>query len=149
MNLNSVTIELEAAIAAQQQIIGSDAELEAAVAAFGAAMAPAMRAAALGLAEQAAAEVTAQLPDQRVDVVLEDGELRLTVQSEADRVTVSTDELEARITLRLPQTLKESVEAAASDQGESANSYIVKALAANVRAAQRRAGRSFRGTIRT
>lgn len=149
MDANTVTVEVEAALLRQQQIIGNDAALASAVAAFGAALEPALRAASLELAEQAAAEVSAQLPDQRVDVVVEGGNPRLTVQADADLVPETSGELEARITLRLPQSLKEDIESAAADRGESVNSYLVRTLAADARSAQRRAGRSFRGTIRT
>jgi hypothetical protein len=149
MDSNPVTIEIEAALAAQQQIIGNDAALDGAVAAFAAVLEPAMRAATLRLAEQAAAEVSAQLPDQRVDVVVEDGEPRLAVQADADPVPETGGELEARITLRLPQVLKDDIETAATDRGESVNTYLVRTLTADVRSARRRAGRSFRGTIRT
>jgi predicted HicB family RNase H-like nuclease len=39
------------------------------------------------------------------------------------------DDLSARITLRLPETLKGSLETAAAREGVSANAWIVRALA--------------------
>ena len=144
-----MTFEVEAALATQQQIMGEDAALAGAASALGAALEPAMRAATLKLAEQAAAEVSAQLPDQRVDVIIEEGSPRLVVHTEAAPVQEASDELEARITLRLPQSLKDDIESAAAGRGESVNTYLVRTLTADARTARRRAGRSFRGTIRT
>ena len=56
---------------------------------------------------------------------------------------------EARITVRLPQQLKEQLESAASESGESMNTFVIRSLSAKTRAVERRAGKSFRGTIQT
>jgi hypothetical protein len=57
--------------------------------------------------------------------------------SGADDVPTPGDDLSARITLRLPETLKVSVEAAAGQEGVSTNAWIVRALS---RALDRRSG---------
>ena len=55
-----------------------------------------------------------------------------------DTAPAPGDDLSARITLRLPETLKAGVEAAAAREGVSANAWIVRALA---RALEPRAAR--------
>ena len=55
----------------------------------------------------------------------------------------AAEDTSARITLRLPETLKASVEAAAAREGVSVNSWLVQALA---RAVDRRPSRSSRLT---
>ncbi len=76
----------------------------------------------LEVLSEAALEVSSQLPSGRVEVHLAGQEPSL-VYVEAE------DGLTARITLRLPDSLKGSLEAAAGREGVSVNTWIVKALA--------------------
>jgi len=108
---------------------GSEALEEAAVALM-AALRPSLQQAAYRLAEQAAAEVAAQLEGYTVNVVLEDGEPSLLVREDAAPKPFTADDLSARITLRLPDSLKDHIEEAASDSGDSVNAFVVKALSA-------------------
>src|SRR5215218_9003235 len=101
------------------------------------ALGPALRLAATELAEQAAAEVGAQLPDHAVEVVLIDGDPTLRVL-DAPPATghvhpPPAEDLDARITLRLTPRLKHLVEDAAQLAGESVNAWVVDALATRTR----------------
>lgn len=79
---------------------------------------------------QAALELTAQLPDGRVEVRLsgQDPEL-VYVGEEPEPATAAADEAyTARITLRLPEGLKGGLEQLAASEGVSLNTWIVRAL---------------------
>ena len=128
MDTDSVVAEIEAAVAAQLELIGDDPAVDLASRALLASMEPAMRQAATRLAEQAAAEVAAQLPDHAVDVVITEGEPALRVRATAETASYSSEDLDARLTLRLPPTLKGELEDAAGDAGDSVNTYVIKAL---------------------
>lgn len=129
MDTTSILSELEAAIETQLQLAGGDPAVETAGRAVLGSLAPAFRAAALSLAEQAAEEVQAQLPDHTVDVVVSDGEPALSIRApESPRSPFSGEDLAARLTVRLPSMLKEEIEKAADDVGDSLNSYIIKTL---------------------
>jgi HicB family len=85
----------------------------------------------LGLLSEAALEVSSQLPAGHVELRLAGEEPSLVYVSDeaATQPTQVDDALTARITLRLPDSLKTSLEAAAAQDGVSLNSWIVKALA--------------------
>ena len=139
----------EAAVTNQVSLAGGDPEVEAAARALREALGPASRQLALELVEQAAAEVGAQLPHHGVEVVLRGGEPVLEVRSgEQERGRPADEEYGARITLRLPPSLKAAVEDAARVAGESVNSYLVGALSRST-ARPVRVGRRMKGTVRT
>jgi predicted HicB family RNase H-like nuclease len=130
MQTSAVLHNLESSVEAQLALMtGSDPTIEATGRAMLSALRPAIREAALELANQAAEEVRAQLSGHRVDLILADGEpsLRIT-QEEATSGAVEGD-FDARISLRLPPAIKDIVERAASDSGDSVNSWVVKTLA--------------------
>ena len=79
---------------------------------------------------EAALEISAQLPSGQVEVRLAGQQPSLIyVESEAEPAPPSGDDaFSARITLRLPESLKASLEAAASREGVSLNTYLVRAL---------------------
>jgi len=139
----------EAAVTNQVALGGADPAVEAAVRALRYALGPAVRQLALELMEQAAVEVDAQLPHHRVDVVLRGGEPALEVRTggEEERRPAG-EEYEARITLRLPPSLKSAIEGAARTAGESVNSYVVRNLSRST-ARPERVGRRMKGTVRT
>lgn len=149
MDTSIAMTRLEAAIERHVLVAGGDGEMEAMADALMATLEPAVHQIALDLAEQAAAEVSAQLASHDIDVVLSEGEPTLRVRSGGEGAEASNESLDARITLRLPPTLKERVEVAAEDVGESVNSWLVKALAAHARERGRRGGRRISGTIET
>lgn len=79
---------------------------------------------------EAALELSAQLEHGRVEVRVAGGEPELVYVEEAatDAVTTAEEAFDARITLRLPETLKARLEAAASAGGVSVNTWLVQAL---------------------
>jgi hypothetical protein len=149
MDIDSVIDQVNALVYGQLRMAGEDPAVEAAGEAMVRAMEPALRQAGMILAEQAAAEVGAQIADRRVEVVLNQGQPSLIVRDSDQTVTVSTDELDARITVRLPETLKEDIETAAQDLGDSVNTFVVRALASTTRAGHNSSRATFKGTIDT
>ena len=83
----------------------------------------------LDVLAQAALELTEKLPSGHVEVRLAGQEPEL-VFVEADAETgAGGEDLSARITLRLPDSLKRSIETAAAREGVSVNTWLVRALA--------------------
>jgi uncharacterized protein (DUF1778 family) len=146
MDTTSIISGIETALTDQLYLAGDDAAVVAAGEAVVAALGPALSKAALELAEQAAAEVGAQLPDYEVSVVLQEGEPSLTVRSIEPEVSFSTDDLGARLTLRLPPDLKAAIEDAAGSTGDSVNAYVVKTLS---RRGSGRSGKRITGRFQT
>lgn len=149
MDIDSVISQVNAMIYGQLRLAANDPAVEAAGEAILIALDPAFRQAGMALAEQAAAEVGAQLPDRKVDVVLSDGQPSLIVRDSEQTITVSTDELDARMTVRLPENLKEDIESAAQDLGDSVNTFVVRALSSTARAGRNSSRATFKGTIET
>jgi hypothetical protein len=99
---------------------------------------------------EAALELSAQLDDGRIDVRYAGSDPELVfVREEAAEPPpqASADtELTARITLRLPEPLKQRIEDAASRELVSVNTWIVQALVRNASApARRSSGRRLTG----
>lgn len=80
---------------------------------------------------EAALEINAQLPSGHVDIRVV-GQDPQFVYVEEERTEASAGPTEdgqtARISLRLPESLKASVEAAAAGEGVSVNTWLVRAL---------------------
>jgi hypothetical protein len=96
---------------------------------------------------EAALELSAQLEDGRVEVRFAgaDPEFVFVPEESAEPAPASADEaLSARITLRLPEALKQRVEDAATREGVSVNTWIVQALVRNASGATRRTSSSGR-----
>lgn len=147
MDIDGVIRQIEGAVETQLRLAGEEAIVVEAAESLLVALEPAIRQAIGSLAEQAAAEVGAQLPDHRVDVVITEGEPSLIVRSTDETVTVSTEDLEARLTVRLPSELKRHLEEAAGELGDSVNTFVVKALTTKAKAAS--TATRFKGTITT
>jgi hypothetical protein len=135
---------VQATLINQAALAGNDPAVEAAVSQLVESLAPALQVAAMEIAEQAAAEVRAQLVEQTVDVVLSDGQptLRVGDPPRTGERPGSAEDLDARITLRLTPTLKQLVEDAAQTAGDSVNAWVVDALG-------RRANQRGRGAKKT
>ncbi len=147
MHVDGLLAELEGSVRSQVALAGGDSGVEAAAEALLGALRPAIQQAAFSLAEQAALEVTAQLTDQRVDVVLADGEPVLKVTEDTSAPTTAGDQdLSARITVRIPESIKALVEDAADGSGASVNQFVVDALSRKVSQKPGRR-RTQRGTI--
>jgi hypothetical protein len=144
MHVQPVLNALHAALSGQSGLAAGDASVEAALSHLVDALGPAMQVAALDLAQQAAAEVGAQLPDHAIEVVLVDGDptLRVTEAKPAQERPAS-EEFDARITLRLPPSLKELIEDAAVTRGESVNGWVVDALTNRAAKARARRGGKY------
>ena len=142
MNTTAAIAALEQAVSQQVMIGGGDPSVEAAARAVLGAIEPAMKQIAFDLAQQAAVEVDAQLPEHEIEVVLADGEPVLRVRSaEAEGSDVAPGDYEARLTLRLPEVLKDLVEENAGQSGDSVNKWVVKALSSKARKRSDRGGR--------
>lgn len=147
MDTSSVIAEIESALNAQLELGDGDPAVDTAGRALLAALAPAVRQAAIQLAEQAALEVDAQLADGTVDVTLREGEPTLVVRrDEGEAMRFRGDELAARLTIRLPEALKEELERAANSVGDSVNSYVIKTLSTEGR---KRGRKRIVGTFET
>ena len=149
MDIESLTGQVKAVVAGQLALASDDPAVDAAGESILAALDPALKQMGAALAEQAAAEVAAQLTDHAIDVVLRDGEPYLVARSTVESVTISHDDLGARITVRLPEDLKGDLENAASDTGDSVNTFVVKAIARKTKARSRRSRTTFKGMIET
>lgn len=147
MDASVVMTEIEDSLAAQVRLAGDDPQILEAGEAILAGLEPAIDRAVMHLAEQVAGEIDAQLTGQRVGVELREGAPVLVVRRDEDPVTIATDDLEARITLRLSEQLKGVLEDAAGETGESVNTFVVKTLAG--KAKERGRGRRYSGTIET
>jgi hypothetical protein len=82
-----------------------------------------------------ALELSAQLPIGHVEVRMTGQDPQLVFVEEEQptpAAPAADDSAAARITLRLPEALKGSVEAAAAREGVSVNTWIVRALAREV-----------------
>ena len=95
----------------------------------------------LDLLGEAALEVSGQLPSGHVEVRLAGQEPSLVYVDEepsAPAPAAGPEDASARITLRLSEALKTSVEAAAAREGVSVNTWIVRALGRAASAAHHR-----------
>jgi hypothetical protein len=146
MQVDPVLTGVEAAVSTQLAVAGADPAVEVAAGQLLAALGPALRQAAMELAQQAAAEVGAQLGDRDVEVVLVDGDPTLRVV-DRNGVAVSDEgeDFDARITLRLPPSLKGLVEDAAGLSGDSVNTWVVKTLTSKAGRASARTGKRVTG----
>jgi HicB-like protein involved in pilus formation len=86
----------------------------------------------LDLLGEATLEISSQLGSGRVEVRLAGREPELVVVTEdaSDSVDVAPgEEFSGRITLRLPESLKSEIEAAAVAEGMSTNAWLVRSIA--------------------
>jgi hypothetical protein len=86
----------------------------------------------LDLLGEAALEIAGQLGSARVEVRLAGREPEFVVVTDEAEETVQVtpgEEYSGRITLRLPETLKAKVEAAAAEEGISTNAWLVRTIA--------------------
>jgi 23S rRNA U2552 (ribose-2'-O)-methylase RlmE/FtsJ len=149
MDTDIIITQMRDTIEAQMRLAGVDAAVAEAADAVLTSLEPALRQAAVTLAEQAATELGAQLPGSAVDVVISDGQPTLRIRQTDEPVTVSTDDLDARMTVRLPEDLKDDLEIAATELGDSVNTFVVRALTGSANALKRSSRASFKGTIET
>ena len=138
MQLERFIDALEAELASLAAIGGE--ESQAAAARLSGALLSAAGLRFLDVLSEAALELSSQLPSGHVEVRLAGQEPNLLyVESpEAAAAPAVEDGLSSRITLRLPEQLKGSIEAAAAREGVSVNAWLVRALARSVSSPPRR-----------
>lgn len=130
MHLQPVITNLRATLTGHAALAGDDPAVEAAMGQLADALDPAIRLAAMELAQQAAVEIGAQLADRTVEVVISNGDPELrVVEAKEPTAAPNDEEFDARITLRLPPSLKRIIEDSATIDGESVNQWVVDALA--------------------
>jgi hypothetical protein len=83
----------------------------------------------LDLVSQAAVEISSKLPSGHVEVRLAGQEPELVFVDAPDEAPPVGEDLSARISLRLPDSLKLAVERAADREGVSTNTWLVRAIA--------------------
>jgi HicB-like protein involved in pilus formation len=85
----------------------------------------------LDLLSQAALELNSKLPSGHIEIRLAGQEPELVFVDAADESPAggAAEELSARISLRLPESLKTAVERAASREGVSTNAWLIRAIA--------------------
>ena len=102
----------------------------------------------LDIVSEAAADLSAAVPG-RIEVRLAGRDPELVyIDDEAEPSVAAPgaeDALTARITLRLPDSLKVQIDVAASREGVSTNSWIVRALARGLDSRPVRSGRRLTG----
>lgn len=148
MHIDPIVNAIRSALLNQAALGSGDPSVEAAAAQLAIALEPTVRQAAFDLAQQAATEVGAQLSDRTVDVVLLDGEPSLRVVERPAATTgppVTSEDLDARITLRLPPSLKRLIEDSVTIDGGSVNSWVVDALARRARRSEPKGQRVTEG----
>jgi hypothetical protein len=99
----------------------------------------------LDLLGEAALEIGGQLVSGRIEVRLagRDPELVVVMEEAQDDAPVAPgEELSGRITLRLPETLKARVEAAAALEGVSTNAWLIRSIARMLDSRHARRGRN-------
>jgi hypothetical protein len=101
----------------------------------------------LDIVTEAAADLSAAIPG-RIEVRLAGRDPELVYVDDAEETTAAAptdDAFTARITLRLPESLKVQIDVAASREGVSTNSWIVRALARGLDSRPVRSGRRLTG----
>jgi hypothetical protein len=98
---------------------------------LGDALGSSLRLRVIDLLGQAALELSSKLPAGHIEVRLagQEPELIFVDDAPADSAASAGEELSARITLRLPESLKASVERAADREGISTNAWLIRAIA--------------------
>lgn len=151
MQISHTMVNLEQRI--ESQLAMADPEIVAVANQVLEALKPAIRQTLLEVTEIAAAEINSQLAGQQVEVRLVAGDPELVVS--AQKVppppppphapgSENTDD-EARITLRIPQHLKDLIADAADIAGDSVNSWVVDTLRTTT--ASRRSGHNVKETF--
>ncbi len=118
-------------LAASASVLGDDSLAET-VRRLVDASEPALRLRLLDVLAEAAVSLNGQLVSGHVEVRLAGREPELVYVDDPEapeEPPAPGDDLSARITLRLPEALKASLESAAAREGVSTNAWIVRALA--------------------
>jgi hypothetical protein len=93
--------------------------------------------------QEVAMELTAQLPNGRIDVRLSGRDVQMAFVGDEPAAPSGDDDTSARVTLRLSERLKAQAEAAAARDGVSLNTWLVRTVSAGV--GRRTVGNRLRG----
>lgn len=97
---------------------------------------------------EAALELNAQLDAAHVEVRIAGRDPELVLVREDGSIPEAVDEaFSARITLRLPESLKQRVESAAAREGASVNTWLVQALQRSVESRSHRSSSGGRNRL--
>jgi HicB family len=97
---------------------------------------------------EAALELNAQLDAAHVEVRIAGRDPELVLVREDGSISEPVDEaFSARITLRLPESLKQRVESAAAREGASVNTWLVQALQRSVESKSHRSSSGSRNRL--
>jgi hypothetical protein len=102
-------------------------ELESAVSRLIPALEPVLRTRLFEALTEVAGELRNHLPGARIEARLRGDEVELVYLQDESIAREAPSELNARITLRLPEDLKSRIESAATKEGISLNSWLLKA----------------------
>ena len=124
-----ITAHVTAIRGALEDIAGDDEAEQAAARRMAAAVAPALQLQLLDLLGEVALDVSQQLPDGHFDLQLAGREVLLVYRAEqAAETPAPVDGSEtSRLTVRMPDSLKSAIEAAADAEGTSTNAWLVAA----------------------
>jgi HicB family len=129
-----------------------DAEATETVQRISAALEASARLRLLEAVAEAAHELTSQLSGAHVDVRLAGADPSLVYVEDAPApgpAPGGEDVFSARITLRLPDSLKASIEFAASREGVSVNTWLVQAISRSIDPRPHRVGKRLTGFARS
>ena len=101
-------------------------ELESAVSRLIPTLAPVLRTRFLEALTEVADELREQLPGAHLEARIQGDEIELVYIEDGSVLRENPSELNARITLRLPEDLKSRIENAATKEGISLNSWLLK-----------------------
>ncbi|HXY72025.1 MAG TPA: hypothetical protein VEM41_05740 [Actinomycetota bacterium] len=148
MNITAILEALQSDVETAAE--GSEGAAAQAVVRLGKLLQASVRVELLDALSEAAAELSDQLPSGRVEVRVAGTDVSLTFVREQDEppADAPAEEDSARITLRLPESLKTAVEAAASRERLSTNAWLVRAVKRSVGDRQMR-GRRVVGYARS
>lgn len=125
MKMSKFTDLLSADLKALGQLGGPD--LESAVSRLIPTLAPVLRTRLLEALTEVAGELKEQIPGAHIQARLDGDEVELIYLQDESTSREIPSELNARITLRLPEDLKSRIETAATKEGISLNSWLLKA----------------------
>jgi len=101
-------------------------ELESAVSRLIPTLAPVLRTRLLEALTEIAGELKEQLPGAHLEARLQGEDIGLVYIEDGSVIRENPADLNARITLRLPEDLKSRIESAATKEGISLNSWLLK-----------------------
>jgi hypothetical protein len=127
MNISAILDSLRTDV--QTTAEGGDTKTGEAVVRIGRLLEATVRVQLMDALSEAAAELSEELPTGRVEVRIAGSDVSLTfVRDQDEPADVPVDEDSARITLRIPESLKTQAEESASREGISLNAWLIRTV---------------------